>query len=59
MVRLTDLCSISLRYVDEEGKIDKHFISFESLDGGGAEDYFNVLKAKIEELGIDITDCRG
>ena len=23
------------------------------------EDYFNVLLGKLEELGLEITDCRG
>ena len=54
-----DQCSISLRYVNEDGRADEHFISFEELEGGSSEDYFNVLIGKLEEIGIDINDCRG
>ena len=27
--------------------------------GAGAENYFNVLTQKLEELVLDITNCRG
>ena len=43
-----DQCSISLRHVNEDGRDDEHFISFEELEGGSSEDYFNVLIGKLE-----------
>ena len=54
----TNQCSISLRYVNEVGKADEHFISFEELESSRSEDYSNVLR-KLEELRLHITDCRG
>ena len=55
-----DQCSSSLRYVNKDGKVEEHFISFEELIGAGAEDYFNVLLTqKLEELALDITNCWG
>ena len=62
MEQLTSAGLISvqfLRYVNKDGKVEEHFISFEELIGAGAEDYFNVLTQKLEELALDITNCRG
>ena len=41
-----------------EFKCEEHFISFEGLQGGGAED-FNVLKNKLQVVDIEVTDYNG
>ena len=51
-VSRNDQCSVSLRHVNEDGRA-------EELEGGRSEDYLNVLIGKLEEIGIDINDCRG
>ena len=48
----TEQCSISVRYVNTEGTPEERFISFEKLEGAGAEDYFNVLTNKLKELDL-------
>ena len=51
-------CFLYIRYVNTKGRAEEHFISFEELEGAGAADYFIVLRNKLQEVGIDIADCR-
>ena len=48
----------SFTYVNSNRTPDEHLISFEELEGAGAEDYFNVLTKKLQEVDIEVTDCQ-
>ncbi|KAL4142042.1 hypothetical protein QTP88_004574 [Uroleucon formosanum] len=58
-INKNDQFSLSLRFVDKEGKIREHFICFEELPGASASNYFNILNKCIEKYNLDFSMCRG
>ncbi|XP_022166089.1 zinc finger MYM-type protein 1-like, partial [Myzus persicae] len=58
-INKNDQFSLSLRFVDQEGKIREHFICFEELLGASANNYFNILNKCIEKYDLDFSKCRG
>lgn len=53
-----DQFSLSLRFVDKEGKIKEHFICFEKLPGVSPNNYLNILNKYIEKYDLDFSMCR-
>ncbi|KAL4090727.1 hypothetical protein QTP88_025508 [Uroleucon formosanum] len=58
-INKNDQFSLSLRFVDKEGKIREHFICFEELPGASASNYFNILNKCIEKYNLDFYKYRG
>lgn len=58
-INMNDQLSLSLRFVDNVGKIREHFICFEELPGASANNNFNILNKYIETYDLDFSMCCG
>ncbi|CAH2226204.1 Hypothetical predicted protein [Pelobates cultripes] len=55
-----ELMTVILRHVDEvSGNIEEHFIGFITVEKTTAEELTKTILFEIDELGLDIKNCRG
>uniref|UniRef100_A0A8P4KM64 Zinc finger MYM-type protein 1 n=1 Tax=Dicentrarchus labrax TaxID=13489 RepID=A0A8P4KM64_DICLA len=54
-----DQLTFILRYVSPEGCIEERFVKFLPIESHTGEALFNSIIGVLEEMGIDINNCRG
>ena len=54
-----DQLTFILRYVSPEGCIEERFVKFLPIESYAGEALFNSVMNVLEEMGIDINNCRG
>ncbi|CAM4446998.1 unnamed protein product [Leuciscus chuanchicus] len=54
-----DQLTFILRYVSPEGCIEERFVKFLTIENHTGEALFNSVISVLEEMGIDIINCRG
>ena len=55
----SEMCSISMRFVNEEGIIEEVFLDFVELTSTASENMLNVILQKLSKWNLPITLCRG
>ena len=55
----TDQLTFIIRYVDDQGMAVQRFLKFIPVYNHGAEYLSNVVISTLQELGLNISNCRG